>query len=199
MDEEKKELRRFFSARRKSLSEEERRTFDRVIREKLCGLPVFISSPAVAAFCALGAEPDLMPALGGKRLFLPRYNGEQRTYELVEITDPGRDLVPGRYGIAEPRPEMPAADRDWVENEVLFLVPAVACDRSGTRLGRGGGFYDRMLRSAKKPPAGVIYSCQLGDGLPCGEHDVRMGWVVTEKEVITCSTKGDPLLTRSEK
>ena len=190
MDEDKEELRRLFSARRKSLAEDERRAFDQAIREKICALPVFVASPAVAAFCALGAEPDLIPALGGKRLFLPRYNGEQRTYELVEITDVGHDLVPGRYGIAEPRPDKPAADRDFVENEVLFLVPAVACDRRGTRLGRGGGFYDRMLRSVRKPPAGVIYSCQLGDGLPCEEHDVRMGWVVTEKEVIVCSTKG---------
>ncbi|MBQ7209244.1 MAG: 5-formyltetrahydrofolate cyclo-ligase [Lentisphaeria bacterium] len=193
MDEEKRRLRRLFSGRRSSLTEEERRAFDEAIREKLRGLPLFVSSPAVAAFCASGAEPDLLPALGGKRLFLPRYNGGQRTYELVEIADLRGDLVPGRYGIAEPRPGLAAADRDFVESEVLFLGPAVACDRTGTRLGRGGGFYDRLLGGAAKPPVGVIYSCQLGDALPREEHDVPLGWVVTETEVIKCSTEGRPL------
>ena len=186
MDEEKKRLRRFYTARRRSLSEEDRETFDREICRNLSRIPDFLHTQSVAAYCPLGAEPDLLPALREKRLFLPRYSEKQQTYELVEITDPAAQLTVGRYGIAEPRPELAAADWDFVRNEVLFLVPAVACDRRGTRLGRGGGFYDRMLQSVAKPPVGVVYSCQIGEDLPRGRLDEPVRWVVTEREVFNC-------------
>ena len=188
--EEKQQLRRMFSERRKSLSPEQRRSYDRAIRQNLCLVPDFLAAAAVAAFCPLGAEPDLLPCLNGKRLLLPRYSAESGVYELVEITDLERDLVTGHYGIAEPHPDLPASDRDFVNEEVLFLVPAVACGRDGTRLGRGGGFYDRMLESAAKPPVGVVYSCQIAEVLPRGRHDVPMKWVVTESEVLNCWSEG---------
>ena len=193
MEEEKKRLRRYFSARRNALSSEERAVYDAALRKNLCALDLFCSSACTAAFMPLGAEPDLLPVLREKRLFLPRYAAEKQTYELVEVFCLERDLVTGRYGIAEPRPEMPAAEEDFIRNEVLFLVPAVSCDRRGTRLGRGGGFYDRLLEAVAKPPVGVIYSCQTGEDLPKGRYDVPMGWVVTEKEVINCQREGEPL------
>ena len=167
--------------------------YDAALRKNLCALDLFCSSACTAAFMPLGAEPDLLPVLREKRLFLPRYAAEKQTYELVEVFCLERDLVTGRYGIAEPRPEMPAAEEDFIRKEVLFLVPAVSCDRRGTRLGRGGGFYDRLLEAVAKPPVGVIYSCQTGEDLPKGRYDVPMGWVVTEKEVINCQREGEPL------
>ena len=190
MEAEKKQLRRCYSEKRKSIPEDQRLLFDQAIRRNLCGLPIFSDSTCVAAFCPLGAEPDLLPALKGKRLFLPRFAAEQQAYELVEVTNLQKDLVIGRYNIAEPRPELEIADWDFVRNEVLFLVPAVAYDRRGGRLGRGGGFYDRMLQSVAKPPVGIVYSCQIGEGLPLCSHDVPVGWVVTENEVINCSKEG---------
>ena len=190
MDAEKKQLRRFFSEKRKSIPETQRMLFDQAIRSNLCRLPIFSDSTCVAAFCPMGAEPDLLPALGEKRLFLPRFTEEQQAYELVEVTDLQKDLVTGRYKIAEPRPELEKADWDFVRAEVLFLVPAVAYDRRGSRLGRGGGFYDRMLRSVAKPPVGIVYSCQIGEELPLCSHVVPVGWVVTESEVINCSMEG---------
>lgn len=199
VDEDKKNLRRFFKERRNAISAEQRMCFDEALRRNLCSLPVFIRSSAVAAFCACGAEPDVLPCLEGKRLFLPRYAAEQQCYELVGIHDLKTDLVTGRYGIAEPHPELPAADSDFVRNEVLFLVPAVAFDRRGIRLGRGGGFYDRMLVSVAKPPVGVAYSCQIGEDLPSGRLDVPVKWIVTENEVINCAGSGCLSGARSEK
>ena len=190
MEGEKKQLRRCYSEKRKSIPENQRRLFDQAIRRNLSALPFFSDCACVAAFCPLGAEPDLLPALEGKRLFLPRFVEEQQAYELVEISDLQKDLVIGRYKILEPRPELEKADWEFVRNEVLFLVPAVAYDRRGVRLGRGGGFYDRMLQSVAKPPVGVVYSCQIGEGLPLCSHDVPVGWVVTEREVINCSMEG---------
>ena len=72
MEVKKRQLRRFYSEKRKSIPEDQRQLFDRAIRRNLSALPFFSSSSCVAAFCPLGAEPDLLPALEGKRLFLPR-------------------------------------------------------------------------------------------------------------------------------
>jgi 5-formyltetrahydrofolate cyclo-ligase len=69
---------------------------------------------------------------------------------------------------------------------MLFMVPAVACSAAGVRLGRGGGFYDRLLAGIEKKPVAVIYSCQLAPSLPCACHDLPMGIIVTENKIIHC-------------
>lgn len=185
VDEEKKALRQTFAARRKALSEDQRREFDAAICENISSMPLFQSAVNVAAFIRLGAEPDLSRLFHGKRLFLPRFEARTGVYEMVAVEDLKRNLLPGKYGIPEPLPSLPAAEPGFLASQVLFLVPAVACDRCGARLGRGGGFYDRLLAGVKTPPVAVIYSCQLSEtALPGTENDVPMGWVVTEREVI---------------
>jgi len=67
---------------------------------------------------------------------------------------------------------------------MLVLTPAVACDRSGVRLGRGGGFYDRMLARSGKAAVAVVYACQLAESLPREPHDCKVGFAVTEKGVL---------------
>ena len=179
MEMEKKDLRRFYAEKRKSIPAEQRQSFDRAIRQNLCELPLFFQSTCVAAFCPLGAEPDLLPVLGEKRLFLPRFAEEQQAYELVEVTNLQRDLVTGRYKIAEPRPELEKADWDFVRAEVLFLVPAVAYDRRGIRLGRGGGFYDRFLeQEPNHPTLALCYDFQMLPHLETEEHDIPVDCVI---------------------
>ena len=185
VDMEKKTLRHLYSARRNALSEDERHGFDAAICQRIFSMPLFQSAQIVAAFIRLGAEPDLSELFCGKRLILPRFNADSGVYEMVAVEDLKRDLLPGKYGIPEPLPSLPVMDPGVLASQVLFLVPAVACDRSGGRLGRGGGYYDRLLAGVKTPPVGVIYSCQLSEtALPGTEHDARMGWIVTEREVI---------------
>ena len=181
----KQALRKKFTGLRNSLAPEVRRQYDADIRRNLGALRCFREAECVAAFIRHGAEVDLSPLFKGKRLFLPRFNGRSGAYEMVAVEDLELDLLPGRYGIPEPSPSLPAADPDFVTSRVLFLVPAVACDRQGHRLGRGGCYYDRLLAGVKIPPVAVIYSCQLSDGaLPGTARDIPMGIVVTEREVI---------------
>ena len=179
-------LRREFALRREALSAESREELDAAIRASLSGWSVFRSAPAAAAFAAFGAEPELLPLAKEKTWFLPRYSRALGRYELVEIGDPERDLTFGRYGIREPKPELPALPEErW--SDLLFLVPALACDRRGGRLGRGGGYYDRMLTHSGRGAAAVIYDCQVADSaLPCEEHDRRVEWIVTESSVMEC-------------
>ena len=186
---EKRALRRKFAALRKSLPCETRQQYDAEICRRIADLECFKQAEYIAAYISIGAEVDLSRLFGSKALLLPRFVESRGEYELVVVDDIERNLLPGKYGILEPAPELPAAQPDIVASRVLFLTPAVSCDRSGMRLGRGGGFYDRMLAGVKIPPIAVIYSCQLSETpLPGTAHDIPMGMVVTEREVIICSS-----------
>lgn len=183
---DKSGLRRHFANLRESMAPEERRAADAAICDRLSQWSVFADAPAVAAFVAFGAEPELSVLAAGKAWFLPRWSPSLERYEIVGIDDLERDLVKGRYGIMEPRPELPALpETSW--RELLFLVPAVACDRFGVRLGRGGGYYDRMLAASVRGAAAVVYDRQFsGDALPSEAHDRKVDWVVTEKRLVAC-------------
>lgn len=183
---EKADLRRKYALLRESLAPAERMAADAAIRERLSHWSVFREAPAVAAFAALGAEPELAELSADKAWFLPRWSPSAGRYEIVGIGDSERDLVRGRYGIREPRPELPALpEAEW--RELLFLIPALSCDRCGVRLGRGGGYYDRMLAESVRGAAAVVYDCQLAEeALPCEAHDRRVDWVVTEKRLVEC-------------
>ena len=183
---EKSRLRQLYSSRRKALDLSERKESDRSICGAVRELPVYKAAECVAFFIPWGAEPDLRELFFEKRTFLPRFSTELEGYELVEITDLEKDLLPGKYGIPEPSPELPAAAPELTRQDMLFMVPAVACSPAGVRLGRGGGFYDRLLAGVEKPPVAVIYSCQLAPSLPCARHDLPMGIIVTENEVLYC-------------
>jgi 5-formyltetrahydrofolate cyclo-ligase len=182
---EKKACRQYFAARRKMIAESERKAFDAAVCENIRSLTIFRNSENIAGFIRFGAEPDLSELFHGKRLFLPRFSTRSGVYEMVAVENLKRDLLPGKYGIPEPSPSLPAADTEFLASQVLFLVPAVSCDRRGCRLGRGGGYYDRLLAGVKTPPIAAIYSCQLSETpLPGTEYDTPVGWVVTEREVI---------------
>ena len=181
---DKSSCRRYYSAIRSQLGSGLRRIYDRRIRDFIRELPEFSAVPGVAAFVPLKGEADLLELSAGKPLFLPRFDAADGGYGMVEVRDLSADLVPGRYNIPEPRPELPPATPDVCKN-LLYLIPAVACDRRGTRLGRGGGWYDRILAGVSYRAA-VIYSCQLAETpLPVEPHDVPMWRIVTENGVIT--------------
>ena len=122
----------------------------------------------------------------GKRFYFPRYVAERKEYELVGVDDPASGLVRAKFGLLEPRPELPAAPAGIVAR-MLFLTPAVACDRRGVRLGRGGGFYDRMLAGESGAVVAVVYGCQLTENLPREPHDRSVDFAVTEEEILEFS------------
>jgi len=180
---DKKELRRHYSSARRALTPSFRREADEAITHFLHTWELYRASSAVAFYMSDGTEPALEALLQldpAKRFFLPRYNTQKAGYEMVEVKDLNCDLVPGKFGLLEPRAELSCADGS-VCAEMLYLVPAVACDETGTRLGRGGGYYDRLLAAAVKPAVAVIYSCQLAaEALPREALDRPVGWIVCE-------------------
>ena len=111
--------------------------------------------------------------LGGKTILMPRVTGEG-TMELRRYTGP-RDLSPGAYGIMEPSGD---TFDDYADID-LAIVPGVAFDLVGNRLGRGKGYYDRLLPLI--PGAyriGVCFAFQLADSIPTDGHDIKMNEVI---------------------
>ena len=85
----------------------------------------------------------------------------------------------------EPRQCGDRADRGSRPRLDLIIVPAVAFDRRGNRLGRGKGFYDRLLQKAKCPKIGIAYHFQLLDEIPAEPHDIPMDKIITEQGILS--------------
>jgi 5-formyltetrahydrofolate cyclo-ligase len=131
----------------------------------------------------LPEEPDfrnwLTGCMGkGLTIGLPRLNWESRSLEFRIVTDPSLDLVFDTRGLAEPKPDLPSFEPNRV---TLILVPGLAFDRSGRRLGRGAGFYDRTLArvSAGVPKIGLCYDEQVVDEVPTESWDLCVDHLLT--------------------
>jgi 5-formyltetrahydrofolate cyclo-ligase len=149
----------------------------RALVERLKTLKVFQEAATVGAYMPLPGEPDIRPlfALPGKQFFIPAFDETYGVYRMAALSE---DLKSGKFRIPEPVEPVRAKQLD------LLLVPGIAFDRHGNRLGRGGGFYDRLL--AEYPAAtavGLCFDFQLVDSLPAEPHDRPVDWIVTESQV----------------
>jgi 5-formyltetrahydrofolate cyclo-ligase len=186
-------LRQSSRARRAALGVRTRRDASRAICRRLRASLLFRSSRHIAFYWPLGDEVDLRELLGGalrdgKCCYLPvmRSDGRLRFARYRA----GSMLQSGTHGIMQPR----LLRREQLPPRLLtlVLVPMLAFDRNGTRLGAGGGFYDRTFAFKRGHPsgsprlAGIAFACQEVDALPREAWDVPLSCVVTEKELILC-------------
>jgi 5-formyltetrahydrofolate cyclo-ligase len=141
--------------------------------------PVFQRSAVILAYMPIPGEACLTPLFERqpqKRWVLPRIIPEENHRMVFHPYDAGR-LVLHHFGMAEPAPDLPIIPSNEVQ---LALVPGLAFDRLGGRLGYGGGYFDRFLRDFTGITLGVIFQALLFDHLPRGEHDLPVEWIVTE-------------------
>ena len=135
----------------------------------------------VFAYVPMKDEPDIFPLLEeilatGKQLVLPRFDIPTGTYHPVRINHVATDLQPGKYGILEPRVhDLQTEDL----HPDLTLVPGLAFDRQGWRLGRGKGYYDRMLAGLGGIRCGVAFDFQHVESVPHETLDQKMDWIIT--------------------
>lgn len=179
-------LRSAVLAARAALPAEQRAAASAVVHRRLQGLPELRAARAVLAYAAFGAEVDLDPWLQallatGAGVFLPWVDGQQ--LGIARVCDLDADLVPGWRGVREPR----AIGRRPARPDRLDAVvtPGVAFDRSGRRLGYGGGHFDRLLSTLRPetPVVGVAFEIQIIDAVPTATHDRAVDVVVTEAAV----------------
>lgn len=184
-----------------SVIAEEKQSLRREIRRKLEGLPKIRSrsagleilghlalwlewhrSRSVCLYCALPGEPHLLaPWPEGKKVSLPRVSGEDLKLHHARSLE---ELIKGKFGNLEPKANAPKApfQADFI------LVPGLAFDAAGGRLGRGAGYYDRLLAKFEGVRVGVCFNELLVDRVPCEDHDIRMDFVATPEGIISCET-----------
>lgn len=181
---EKKEIRKRIKNLRTMLSEVEKMAAADEVFDRLERTAAFMMADKILMYHSLPDELSTRRFLDKwhdrKHFFLPRVNGVN--LDIIPYDESRLEL--GSFHIEEPTGD---ACADPAELE-LIVVPAVAFDRSGNRLGRGKGFYDRLLKETCATKIGVGYEFQLLDSLPAEEHDVPMDYVITQRTVIEIKT-----------
>jgi 5-formyltetrahydrofolate cyclo-ligase len=142
----------------------------------------FHQAQTILSYCSHHQEPDLMALMAdpSKIWGLPRCVQNTGQNTLVWHQWQHQPLHPGAYGILEPAVDSPVLQADQVD---LILVPCVACDRRGYRLGYGGGFYDRLFTDPdwkKLPTIGITFDFALFEQLPIDPWDSPLRAVMTE-------------------
>jgi len=189
---ERDELRRRMRARRAGLRPEQRSRAGASLAEVLSEWPAFERARHVAGYHAMGGEIDPAPALAsgaaaGKHVYLPVLSESGRTLEFALWTEKA-PMRKNRFGIPEPQGQ-PTREPRALD---LVLVPLVACDRRGNRLGMGGGFYDATFGYRRERPgsgpvlAGAAHEFQVIDTQPPQPWDVPLDYIVTPSGIIDC-------------
>ena len=142
---------------------------------------IWEETPLIFFYAPLPDEVNVWPLIGdalaaGKTVALPRFDERTGQYVACEIQDTVRDITEGKFGIHEPGAHCIAVPPNRLD---LVLVPGVAFDLQGRRLGRGKGFYDQMLASVRGTTCGVAFDEQIVDTIPVEPHDVHLNCILT--------------------
>ncbi len=144
------------------------------------------SAHTILFFAPLPDELDIWPVLElslalGTNCALPGFDAGTRTYSARQIQNLASDIVIGKFGVREPAASCAAIP---LEKFDLVLVPGLAFDKEGNRLGRGLGFYDRLLEKISGIKCGVGYDFQLVEKIPTEPHDARVDFILTPSQCV---------------
>jgi 5-formyltetrahydrofolate cyclo-ligase len=181
---DKPTLRREILQQRQALSQEEWQTKSNLICDRLQDLPLFQSAKTVLAYFSFRQEVDLSSLFSLKKNWaFPRCVDQSLIWHLWQS---GESLNFGKYNIPEPLEIAPIIAPSLAD---LILVPTVACDQHGYRLGYGGGFYDRLLSSPQcfnVPTIGIVFDFAYLEYLPSDTWDIKLNFICTETNFINC-------------
>ena len=187
MTNRKQELRDRMRKRLASLSPADVRAKSAAIEEQCFLQPKLVAADWVFAYVSQGHEVATRGLIEqllvmGKHVCVPKFDEPTRQYVASELRDFDKELVKGKFGILEPGSE--AVRRVDPRKLDALLVPGLAFDEMGNRLGRGHGFFDRILQKTTGAKLALAYDFQLVEEVPAEEHDVRMDFIITETRVI---------------
>lgn len=189
-DPAKADLRRQMRARRAALTPQDVAQASQAVAERLLALPAYRDAREVAAYLPVKNEVDAaivarQALADGKRLLLPRCRDDAPGLLDFGCVSCLTDVEPGRFGILEPRQAVCRPPEAFAPD--LILVPGLAFDRLGRRLGFGGGYYDRLLAlplAARAFSVGLAFAFQFVDTLPADPWDRPVNAVVTERQTL---------------
>lgn len=198
----KDDIRLQMREQRHEVSPEERRAAGKAICAKVQGNPINLVLQAWRVCLYLSTRHEIPTRYiaravweAGREVCVPAWSTTEKAYKLYAI-DPRMKLITGHHGIREPAVRVPV--NPWEVG--AFVLPGLAFDSRGGRLGYGAGYYDRILAKVSKsvPKIAVCYDWQLLDEpLPQEPHDVAMDWIVTDKRLVNCVANRQATRTRS--
>ena len=183
MSDAKQALREKMLRVRDSSSLEAIERMSEIIQSRVINMDEFINAKTVAAYHPVGSEVSTIKILSAvlslkKHLALPRVE-DATSIIFAEVNDLENDLATGKYKIKEPKKHcMKVSKID------LVLVPGIAWDERGHRLGYGKGYYDRYLANLQTTSVGLAYDLQVLENIPHENNDFSVNLIVTEKRVI---------------
>ncbi|MDR2729118.1 MAG: 5-formyltetrahydrofolate cyclo-ligase [Chitinispirillales bacterium] len=198
----KQNLRAKYLDIRKNLGEDVRKEKSVAVTKHILSMTAVIDSGVVMAYHSIGSEADTFHLMrdiidSGRLLALP-YCIDNKEMGIAGVYNLESDMEKGPFGTVQPKREL------WgnidIEEIGVCICPGVAFDRYGTRLGRGGGFYDNFLRRLKSGAViiGCCFECQISEvTIPKESHDVDMDFVVSENGLINRVDSGDNVEMRS--
>ena len=170
---------------RRELADKEQRS--RKIAAALCKLPEYVDAETVMFYVEMGSEVRTRPLIEenlrcGRCVVVPYCDGDELgLFRLEDMSE----LAPDTFGIDEPLPALRDLPERSVDREKIdvVIVPGVAFDPRGNRIGQGKGFYDRFLNSLGSSAnfVALAYQCQIFSSIPVDPHDIQMDVVVTEE------------------
>jgi 5-formyltetrahydrofolate cyclo-ligase len=142
---------------------------------------IWATAKTILFYAPMREELDIWPLLvdsvaAGKTVSLPRFDPATNRYLACEIRDAAKDVATGQFGIREPGERCVAVPLNRLD---LILVPGVAFDLRGGRLGRGNGFYDRLLAEVRGATCGVAFDEQIVEEIPVEPHDIHLNCILT--------------------
>lgn len=183
----KRQLRELLRQRRRALSPDQQRAAADGVVQQIHALRHWHDAQCVGLYLAADGEVDTGPLAKegravGKELFLPVISADNSL--TFAVWEHGANLRPNRFGIPEPPPESMRREATHLD---LLIVPLVGWDRSGGRLGMGGGFYDRSLCGQPRPLLiGLAHDCQEVSQLPRDSWDVPVDFIATDTALYDC-------------
>ncbi len=182
----RKEIRKI----RDSLSPDERKKKDKDIIKRLFHMNEFMEAMTIMFFASYKSEPNIFEIIReslniGKRVVLPKVNIIKKELLLYEI----KHCYEMDYGYMDiPEPDVVEDRRMNPEVLDLIIMPGIAFDEKGGRIGYGGGYYDRLISNIeeKTPLIAIAYDEQIVKKVPIFEHDVRVDKIITDKRIIEC-------------
>ena len=174
---DKKQLRSIIREKKRAMTPEEIREKSRILMEKLLKTQLYQNAGTIYGYLSYNQEVQTLPILAkaleeGKRVAVPKVYGEEMRFLYLEDLS---QVAPGYGGIPEPIADSPVA----VDPHALVLMPGLAFDREGHRIGYGGGFYDRFLaKEPEHPTVALCYEFQMVENLPVESFDVPVDLVL---------------------
>lgn len=189
---EKKALRKEILTRRKNIDAAEKEEMDKKILNRFFESKYYKEAKNIFIYISYDSEINTREIINkafkdGKKIYVPRTEFETRLMDAVEITS-FDNLIKSSYGILEPSMEVLQVNPNKLD---LIVVPGVAFDRNGGRMGYGAGFYDRYFKKINKDnikrivKLALAYDFQVLEKVPMSVQDVPVDFIITEKEFIS--------------